>query len=240
MIAIGLDGFRKGWVAVTLHSDRAAIDFVPDISWLRSQHFTIAAIDIPIGLSDDGERACDREARALLRPHGSRVFSGARRWLWRDFAYPQDFAKANQAAALRGQTRVSLQLWHLGPKILEVDQFVRSHRDLDLRESHPELVFRRLNGERPLPSKHSADGLKLRRDLLIGRGVVQIDDWLASARIGSGAKADDVLDACACALAARDLAAFDRTERCGDRSERCVPRGEPPRDDHGLPMQIWY
>jgi predicted RNase H-like nuclease len=240
MIAIGLDGFRKGWVAVTLHGERAAIDFVPNISWLRSQPFTIAAIDIPIGLSDDGERACDREARALLRPDGSRVFSGARRWLWRDFGYPQDFSKANQAAAARGQTRVSLQLWHLGPKIIEVDDFVRTNHALDVRETHPELVFRRLNGGQPLPSKHSADGLKQRCDLLRACGLELIDEWLATTRLGSGAKADDVLDACACALAARDLAALDRTERRGDHSDRCVPRGEPPRDDHGLPMQIWY
>ena len=88
-------------------------------------------------------------------------------------------------------------------------------------------MFWRLNGERPLPSKRSAEGVALRRELLRGQGISDIDEWVNTARIGTGAKADDVLDACACALAARD-------------SDECVPRGEPPRDDHGLPMQIWY
>lgn len=227
MNAVGLDGFRYGWVAVTLNGDRHAIDFIQHISWLATQHVTRAAIDIPIGISDDGVRACDLEARALLTPHTSRVFTGARRWLWRDFRYPDEFAQANAAAAARGQARISLQLWHLGPKIIEVDDFVRAHRHLMLRETHPELVFWRLNGERPLPSKRSAEGHALRRELLIGQGILQLDDWLNATRIGTGAKADDVLDACACALAARD-------------GERHVPCGTPPRDAHGLPMQIWY
>jgi len=227
MTVVGLDGFNKGWVAVTLDGDRPSIAFIDDVSRLATQRFTRAAIDIPIGLSDDGVRACDREARALLRPHTSRVFTGAGRWLWQQFCYPDDYAKANAAAVERGQSRVSLQLWHIGPKIIEVDEFVQAHRDLDIRETHPELVFWRLNGERPLASKRSTDGVELRRELLRGQGIKKIDDWLNKARIGTGAKADDVLDACACALAARD-------------SEKCVPRGEPPRDDHGLPMQIWY
>jgi predicted RNase H-like nuclease len=227
MIAVGLDGYRHGWVAVTLDGDRHGIEFIDDISWLATHHFSCAAIDIPIGLSDDGLRACDLEARALLRPHTSRVFAGARRWLWQEFRYSDEFARANAAAVARGQSRISLQLWHLGPKIIEVDGFVRAHRDLDLRETHPELVFWRLNGERSLASKRSAEGVALRRELLRGQGIAALDGWLDKARIGTGAKADDVLDACACALAARD-------------SEKCVPRGEPPRDDHGLPMQIWY
>jgi predicted RNase H-like nuclease len=227
MIAIGLDGFRHGWVAVTLDGDRHGIDFIDNISRLATQRFTRAAIDIPIGLSADGGRACDLEARALLRPHTSRVFTGARRWLWQEFHYPDDYAKANAAAAARGQAKASLQLWHIGPKIIEVDDFVQAHRDLDLRETHPELVFWRLNGQRPLPSKRSTEGVELRRELLRGQGLNNIDNWVNVARLGTGAKADDVLDACACALAARS-------------SDQCVPRGEPPRDDHGLPMQIWY
>ena len=56
--------------------------------------------------------------------------------------------------------------------------------------------------------------------------VNQIGLWLADERIGTGAKRDDVLDACAAAIAARDIAG-------------CVPEGMPPRDAYGLPMQIW-
>ena len=109
---------------------------------------------------------------------------------------------------------------------MEVDAFVRGHRELDIREAHPEMVFLRLHGA-PLPPKKTHEGARLRRDLLFADGFHDIDEWVSRAHIGTGAKADDVLDACAVALAARDCAG-------------CVPEGDPPCDAHGLPMQIWF
>lgn len=224
MKVIGLDGFSRGWVAVTLDGEKQAIAFPADVTWLTDQGAARTAIDIPIGLTDDGTRACERLARAKLRPHGSRVFSGARRWLWQDFSDPD---AANREAVQRGQARISRQLWHIGAKIMEVDAFVQAHRRLDIRETHPELVFLRLNGDEPVPTKHSNEGLTIRRDLLRRAGFTAVDAWLDHIRRGTGAKRDDVLDACAAALAARDgVCRF--------------PAGEPPRDSHGLPMQIWY
>jgi predicted RNase H-like nuclease len=174
-------------------------------------------------MTDDGERACDLLARERLRPHSSRVFTGARRWLWTEFSDPD---QANRDASRRGQKRVSRQLWHLGPKIMEVDTFLRDNCSRDIREAHPELVFLRLNAGRPLPSKKSEAGIDLRRRLLEREGIRHIDRWLADERIGTGAKRDDVLDAGAAAIAARGVAG-------------CVPEGMPPRDAYGLPMQIW-
>lgn len=222
--AIGLDGYSKGWVAVLLHGDLHEIRFCRDIAEALSSGFDRAAIDIPIGMIDDGERACDRLARERLRPHSSRVFTGARRWLWEEFSDPD---AANHDALRRCQKRVSRQLWHLGPKIMEVDAFVRDHRACDIREAHPELVFLRLNSGGQLPSKKSEEGLRLRRKLLKREGIRDIDKWLTAERIGTGAKSDDVIDACAVAIAARDVAG-------------CVPEGMAPRDACGLPMQIWF
>jgi predicted RNase H-like nuclease len=221
--ALGLDGFSKGWVAVLLDGDLHEIRFCRDIAEALSIGFDRAAIDIPIGMTDDGERACDLLARERLRPHFSRVFTGARRWLWTEFFDPD---RANRDALRRGQKRVSRQLWHLGPKIMEVDRFVQANRSRDIREAHPELVFLRLYAGKPLPSKKSEEGLRLRRRLLKREGIVAIDKWLTKERIGTGAKSDDVLDACAVAIAARDAAG-------------CVPEGNAPRDACGLPMQIW-
>jgi len=220
--AIGLDGFRKGWVAVLLHGDRQEISFHRDVIEALSRPFDRVGIDIPIGMTDDGERACDLLAREKLRPHSSRVFTGARRWLWTEFSDPD---RANRDAVRRGQKRVSRQLWHLGPKIMEVDSFLRANRSHDIREVHPELVFLRLNDGSPLPSKRSETGIDLRRSLLKREGIGDIDRWLAGER--SGAKRDDVLDACAVAIAARDIIG-------------CVPEGMPPRDAYGMPMQIWF
>jgi predicted RNase H-like nuclease len=222
--ALGLDGFSKGWVAVCLDGDQQTIFFHADIADALARPFDRAGIDIPIGMGDDGERACDLLARERLRPHASRVFTGARRWLWQEFRDPD---KANEEALRRGQTRVSRQLWHIGKKIMEVDAFVRANTRHDIREVHPELVFLRLNDGKPLPPKKSEEGDGLRRRLLKRSGLREIDRWLAEARIGTGAKRDDVLDASAVALAAHG-------------PHGCVPEGTPLLDAHGLPMQIWF
>jgi len=222
--ALGLDGYSKGWVAVLLDGDRQTITFHTNVSDALARDFDRAAIDIPIGMTDDGKRTCDLLARKKLHPHTSRVFTGARRWLWEEYDDPD---AANREAHRRGQKRVSRQLWHLGPKIMEVDDFLRAHRSLDVLEVHPELVFLRLSRGKPLPSKKTEEGVSRRSALLKRQGVHQIGTWLASTRIGTGAKRDDVLDACAVAIAARDPA-------CS------VPKGAPPFDGYALPMQIWF
>ena len=224
MRALGLDGFPGGWVTVALDGDARKLSFHRDVADALSVPLDRAGIDIPIGITDDGGRACDLLARERLRPHASRVFTGARRWLWQEFDNPD---KANREALRRGQKRVSRQLWHLGPKIMEVDAFARAHRSSDIREVHPELVFLRLNGGKPLPPKKSEEGDSLRRRLLKRQGFREIDRWLTVARIGTGAKRDDVLDACAVAIAAREPAGS-------------LPEGKPQLDAHGLPMQIWF
>jgi len=222
--ALGLDGYNKGWVAVLLDGDRQEISFHPDVAEALSRPFTRAGVDIPIGMTHNGDRDCDLLAREKLRPHTSRVFTGARRWLWHEFSDPDD---ANREARRRDQKRVSRQLWHLGAKIMEVDAFVRANPSRDVREVHPELVFLRLNDNKPLPSKKSEEGDSLRRYLLKRQGFRDLDIWLSGTRIGTGAKRDDVLDACAVAIAARDVA------------ER-IPEGTPPIDAYRLPMQIWF
>ena len=93
MKAVGLDGFSRGWVAVTLDGDAQSISFHAIVADALRDPFDRAGIDIPIGMTDDGERACDLDARQRLRPHASRVFTGARRWLWQEFSDPD---KANK------------------------------------------------------------------------------------------------------------------------------------------------
>ena len=58
-------------------------------------------------------------------------------------------------------------------------------------------------------------------------GFAEIDHWLSDTRIGTGARRDDVLDACAVAIAACEPAGS-------------VPEGLPQLDGFGLPMQIWF
>lgn len=234
MAVIGLDGCKNGWVAVCISGNSTHIRFFlkesrssPDpISQLLTLNFDRAAIDMPIGLPDFGRRRCDERAGERLREHGSRVFLGAQRAL---FAHNSQ-ASANRELWERGEKGVSCQLWGLREKLREVDKFVLRYRDtIDLREAHPELVFRRLSHNEPLDSKKSPKGIKKRVEILRREGFGDIDLWLDKTRLGTGAKKDDVLDACAAAIAARD---FDKGY--------VVPIGEPQHDSKGLPMQIWY
>jgi predicted RNase H-like nuclease len=185
--------------------------------------FDRVGIDMPIGLPECGLRDCDLQARAMLRPHASRVFTGARRGLW-DHA---SLAAANQALKRRGEPGVSIQLWNLGPKILEIDAMMTQRLQQRVREAHPELVFLRLNFGRALPSKKTEEGLALRIRLLRREGFVELKDWIG--RKAAGVKPDDILDACAVAIAARHFT-----------SGHVLPRNGAAKDAKGLRMQIWY
>lgn len=225
MIYVGLDGYRKGWVAVRVDGETRELCFYSTIGELLATKFDFAAIDMPIGLAKRGERTCDLAAREMLKPHSSRVFTGARRGLWGHASH----AAANRALRSRGGPGVSIQLWHLGRKICELDAAMTPRRQARIREAHPELVFLRLNSGKPLPSKHAGEGIHLRTKLLRAQGYREIGRWLTHHRLRSGAKADDVLDACAVALAARDF-----------HLRNVLPRGRAEKDARGLKMQIWY
>ena len=223
MIALGLDGYSRGWVAVQIDGARRELRVLGCISELLTMSFDRAGIDMPIGLPERGLRDCDLEARMMLRPHASRVFTGARRGLWDHASH----AAANQALKRRGEAGVSIQLWNLGPKILEIDESITPRLQLRIREAHPELVFLRLNFGRPLPSKKTEEGIAERMKLLKRERFTELKQWIAHKP--PGAKADDILDACAAAIAARDF-----------RSGHVLPRNGAQKDERGLKMQIWY
>jgi predicted RNase H-like nuclease len=225
MVHVGLDGYRKGWVAVRVDGGTHELCFYSSVTEVFATRFDSIAVDMPIGLPAHGVRACDLAARALLKPHASRAFTGARRGLWAFSSH----AAANRALWARGEAGISIELWHLGKKICELDAAMTPRLQGRIRETHPELVFWRLNDHKPLASKHTEEGLRLRRRLLRGEGFRELDRWLRRDRIGSGAKRDDVLDACALAVAARDF-----------HQRNVLPRGRAARDARGLKMQIWY
>ena len=120
------------------------------------------------------------------------------------------------------------------PKVREVDLVLRGDSSAAKRvfETHPELAFWRLNGERALSEpkkvkgKCYAPGLALRRLLLVAAGFPAA---VVDGPPPAGAGPDDLLDALACAAIARRLHA-------GVAQSFPDP---PPRDAFGLPMAIW-
>ncbi|HXQ52966.1 MAG TPA: DUF429 domain-containing protein [Stellaceae bacterium] len=216
---VGIDGSRSGWIAVILdEAGRLHCRALAHIDEVASFEAERVLIDIPIGLPPRGRRDCDLEARTLLGAARSRVFLDARRPLL-DF---EDYHVANAWAKSDGHG-ISRQLWAILPKIAEVDRFITPARQDAIYEAHPELAFMRLNGGGVLPPKKKPEGHQRRRDLVLAAGIVEIDAWLSQRPSDVGA--DDVLDACALALAARDPIRLP----CAVAT-----------DEKGLRMDIWY
>lgn len=208
---LGLDGFRFGWVAAWI-DDRGdhGFDYSPGLTRLLAMPHTRAMIDMPIGLETSGYRTCDLRARELIGPA---VFLGARRDLW-TFA---DMAAANAHYWENGDKGVSSQLWNIRDKIREVDEFMTAARQATIGEAHPELIFWNLAGRRVLDRKTTASGRAQRIELLRERGFARLPKWLTQ-RHSTGIGRDDLIDACACAVAARDS-----TNRVG--GDEIDPRG---------------
>lgn len=216
---IGIDGTPGGWVAVYLddegRSDFQYACYVDDL--LRCDHDR-AMIDIPIGLPQSAYRRCDIEARKLV---GSRVFLGARWGVW-DF---ENHKEANESYWAAGDRGISIQLWSIRDKLQEVNTQITQTRQLKLLETHPELVFHRLTGQ-VLPGKKSSVGRDQRCAILRANGIDQIDHWLKRRR-GTPIRSDDLIDAAACALVARQYVGK-------------LPSGVDETDHRGIRMEIWY
>ena len=161
------------------------------------------AVDMPIGLPGVGQtRDCESAARRLLGPRRHSVFSTP----------PRRYLSAREFSEVQG---MSLQSFHLLPKIRELDLWMTPERQAQVFEAHPELIFTRLGGEPPRHSKKTPEGLHLREKLL--------GETVESAWPRKLVQPDDVLDALALL--------------------RCAQHGVPPlctqqRDERGLLMQI--
>jgi predicted RNase H-like nuclease len=232
----GADGCRAGWIVAVSRTDLTAmavsvVATFADVVQLAD----LIAVDMPIGLPErigpDG-RGPEKAVRPLLGDRQSSVFSVPAR----SAIYARDYGEACRLAFETSDPprKVSKQLFHIAPKIREVDQVLRADKGVAARvfEAHPEVAFWRMNGEQALtePKKLKGTpfppGLALRRGLLIG---ADLPAPFVEAAPPRGAAADDLLDALANLTVAARLAAG-------------TGRPFPPafrHDAHGLPMAIW-
>ena len=217
---IGLDGFRGGWVAAWIDDEgQDGFDYAPGLARLLSIQHKKAMIDIPIGLKESGHRKCDVSAREWL---GSSVFLGARRNLLTFLS--QESANQYYWKHEGLGMGISCQLWNIRDKIKEVDDFMTPDRQTTLCETHPELIFWTRNNRLPLDRKKSRAGREQRITILKKLGFSNIERWLGL-RFGTGIGGDDLIDACACAIAARDADSL---------------LGENEKDIRGLRMEMHY
>jgi predicted RNase H-like nuclease len=235
----GVDGCPAGWIAAFVRpgGGEAKIRVVPQFAAIPESPETpaVIAVDIPIGLPEragHGGREAENAVRPLLGARQSSVFSVPSRAA----IEATDYIGACRIALTTSEPprKVPRQLFHIAPKIREVDAALRADATLAQRvfEVHPEVAFWRLNGERPLqePKKIKgrchAPGLALRRRLLIS---AKLPATIVEGTAPRGAGPDDLLDALACVAVARRIHAG---------LARSFP-ADPPRDACGLPMAIW-
>lgn len=229
---LGIDGCRAGWLCVSLDRGQGTCraDILGSISEvLRLGRPAAAAIDMPIGLTGSGPRACEREARKLLgRPRASSVFPVPARPL----LSARDYAHACRIGLRTDGRKPSRQSWSIFPKIREVDAFLRSHAGLPARvwEAHPEVSFRALGGRRaPAHPKKTAEGRRERERLVRSHFGRALHDALECLPVG-GWGMDDLLDA---------FAVLWTAQRIADGTAVTLP-SNPPSDAFGLRMAIAY
>lgn len=232
MTCIGVDGSKAGWIAVSRDRDGLAFAVYARPRELIAAHEAAAviAVDIPIGLSEHGARAPDREARRFVgRRRASSVFPAPVRGVL-DATTHAEASDRHRRIDGRG---LSAQAFGILPKIRDWDAALRQDAAARARvfEIHPEVSFAALNGGAGLgAAKKSAEGGVQRRALL---GAVFGDAAVAGLLAAVPrrlAASDDALDA---------LAALWSAERIASGIARSLP-SPPPVDAQGWAIAIWY
>ncbi|HEX9757513.1 MAG TPA: DUF429 domain-containing protein [Nitrospiria bacterium] len=224
----GVDGCRGGWFVVLVNFNGKKV---------QKTHWTVCssfqevlqikpspraiAVDIPIGLLDQpvsGGRECDRLARLFLgRPRASSIFSPPIRKI----------LSAKKFSQVRG-LGMTIQAFHIIPKVREVDQLMTPVLQEEIFEAHPEAVFKGLQGG---PMKHNKKTIHGRKDRIrvlfpffpdLERGLIATKD--------PNYFFDDIIDAHALAVTAF---------RIMEGQAKRFPQ-KPPNDSKGLRMEIWY
>jgi predicted RNase H-like nuclease len=162
----------------------------------------VIAVDMPIGLPDEGRRSCDAEARRRLGARRSSVF-------------PVPVRSALAATSFAEVTGLSIQAWNIVPKIAEVDACWEPR----VREVSPELSLAVVAGAPMTHPKRRPEGRAEREAVL----DAHLPGWPRTAR---GASYHDVIDAHACLLTARRIVAGTALE-LGDGAVDA--RGRPMR-----------
>lgn len=233
---LGVDGCKAGWFFVAVGpGDEAEFGVFQNIDQLFKAYSNAKwiLIDIPIGLPSETSpsRSCDIEARKLLGlKKASSVFSPPCRDALKAISYTEA-KQINLSILGRGLT---LQTYHISKKIKQVDAFLHCYPESKkrIRESHPEICFQALAGQKPMAhNKKTTGGLEERLEILTQH--YPRSSAIYKAAMGRYLRKDlgrdDILDALALAVTATHLSNQGIT----------LPK-TPDRDSFGLPMEIVY
>ncbi|MDX1637641.1 MAG: DUF429 domain-containing protein [Balneolaceae bacterium] len=232
---LGIDGCKAGWIAISLDEDNAGYWLLESDSELENYfgEYDRIFIDVPIGLEDDQYvRQCDEELRDVLGPdYQASVFNPP----IRPALHSPTYAEASMESYETTGKKVSIQAWNITPNIRAVDRLLQEHEEYREKvfESHPELLFQKLNGGSSiLQKKQTKKGLRHRLGLLKEQSRFA-DDFFRDIKEEyrrNQVEEDDIVDAMVLALFAR---------RSVDDEMKTLPE-DPPKDATGLTMAIHY
>jgi len=132
------------------------------------------------------------------------------------------------------EKKLTLQAWNITPKIKTVDHFLTDQPELQEKvfESHPELIFRNLNGGMIFQKKNTKKGLRHRLSLVSDREEIA-KDFLRDIKEEfrrNEVEEDDIVDSMALALAAK---------QSQEKGLKTMPK-DPEKDSNGLIKAIHY
>ena len=266
--AWGVDGCKAGWFWFKLtgrwpdisvadcdvaRSDKDGRGGMNDIVEMATADDLIL-VDIPIGLPERSGRqavlrACDADAREMVKPRWQSVFPVPVRPVLECLRGEEDWQRARQtlsskhAVPKKEKGRLQVQTFYIMDKIREVDDLLQASPTAKrlVRETHPEVCFRALHpeGKPMLSSKKKHDGKEERRQVLAELWPGSLAALRAAREKARAAgltsrdvAEDDMLDAMACALTSALI--------LQDRGRLRKLSGEPGTDTKDLPMEMVY
>lgn len=233
MTTAGIDGCKAGWILITF-SDNPSYRVLRTNSDLEEafNEFDRVFIDMPIGLEDENyTRKCDLLLRKKLgAEYASSVFSPP----IRPALHAPSYVEANMQSYEYTEKKLTLQSWNITPKIRLLDDMFQKDPKLQDKvfESHPELLFMKLNGGMIYQKKNTKKGLRHRLSLIVDSEEVA-DDFFRDIKeefrrneVGE----DDIVDSMALALGAKQSL---------DSGIKTLPE-TPEYDSMGLIKAIHY
>lgn len=207
MKTAGIDGCKQGWILISFDEEDKKYQVIESQEALKSifEEYDRIFIDMPIGLEDE---EYTRECDALLRKelggeYSSSVFSPP----IRPALEAPSYVEANMISFDWTEKKLSLQSWNITPKIKMLDLLLRENPGFKEKvlESHPELLFQKLNGGMIFQKKNLKKGIRHRLELIKDEEPIA-DDFFRDIKEEwrrSEVAEDDIVDAMALAYYAK-------------------------------------
>ncbi|GAB5410821.1 MAG: DUF429 domain-containing protein [Balneolaceae bacterium] len=234
MKTAGIDGCKLGWILISFDDGEEKYQIIESNDELKGifESYDRVFIDMPIGLEDE---EYTRECDALLRKElGGEYSSSVFNPPIRPALEAPSYVEANMISYEWTEKKLSLQSWNITPKIKALDELLRMNPEFKekILESHPELLFQKLNGGMIFQKKNLKKGVRHRLEL-IKEEEPSADDFFRDIKEEwrrSEVGEDDIVDAMALAYYAK---------RSEEKGIKTIPE-EVSHDSEGLPKAIHF